>query len=436
MYLSQRTSTARPDVAGEAVDTQAEPPSRRWLAVGPNVVLLGFTSLVTDVSSEMVGAALPLFLTVRLGLSPLQFGTIDGTVQLVTALAAVVGALLADRWRRHKEVAAAGYGIGALTKLGLLSATSWGPAAAWMAADRAGKGIRTAPRDALIALSAPRQRWGEAFGLHRALDTGGALLGPILAFAILSATASAYDAVFVTGFWVALIGFAVLVLFVDNPARRTGAPVVPPAWRDAARLLVLPRFRSVIAAAGAVSVVTASDSFLFLAFRRRSGLEQRWFPLLFVGTAVVYLVAAVPIGRLADRVSAARVFVIGQLGLVAVYVALSLPSPGRPALAIVLVGLGGYYAATDGVLAALCSHVAPHDQRASALAVVGVVLAAGRAAAAFAFGVSWDRWGPRHTTAVFAVALVVATGVAAWILRHLDQGDSTSGDAPRVAQVG
>ena len=397
-------------------------------------MLLGFTSLVTDVSWEMVGAALPLFLTVRLGLSPLQFGTIERTVQLVTALAAVVGALLADRWRRHKEVAAAGCGIGALTKLGLLTATSWGPAAGVrMAADRAGKGIRTAPPGPADHHDAPRQRWGEAFGLHRALDTGGALLdrsspSPSSAPPLPPMTPSSSPASWWPG------GFAVLlVLFVDDPARRTGAPVVPPAWarrRPSARAAALPQCHR---RCGRRRVVTASDSFLFLAFRRRSGLEQRWFRSC--SSAPRSCTWSPPCRSDVLRPGqCTHVFVIGQLGLVAVYVALS--SVARKAGARHRARRARRVLRGDRRRAGRAVQPRRPARPAGQCARCRWSRAGGGARrAAFAFGVSWDRWGPRHTTAVFAVALVVATGVAAWILRHLDQEDA-SRRRPRVAQVG
>src|SRR5262249_53861107 len=153
--------------------------------VAPNVAWLGVTSMITDVSSEMVASVLPLYLTARLGFTALQFGAADGLLQVATACMALVGALVADRWRRYRELAGSGYALSAASRLGLLSATGWFPTLGWLGADRIGKGVRTGPRDALISLSAPRGRLGEAFGLHRALDTVGALIGPLGAVALL-----------------------------------------------------------------------------------------------------------------------------------------------------------------------------------------------------------------------------------------------------------
>src|SRR5580704_10006669 len=162
MYLARRP----PRPAGSGPDTEAGPDAgpdtdersmargrRGWswrrAMVAPNVALLGMTSLTTDVSSEMVGSVVPLFLTARLGFSALQFGAADGLLGVATAVTALIGALLADRWRRYREIAGLGYGASAASRLGLLTATGWFPVLGWLSADKVGKGIRTGPRDAL-----------------------------------------------------------------------------------------------------------------------------------------------------------------------------------------------------------------------------------------------------------------------------------------------
>src|SRR5215216_1313925 len=153
----------------------------RRRVVGRTVLLLGLTSLFTDVSAEMVATVLPLYLVYTLGLSPLAFGVADGLYQGGAALVRVASGFVGDRWRRHKTVAAVGYGLSAACKLGyLVVGGALGGLSALILLDRTGKGIRTAPRDALISLSTPREHLGRAFGVHRALDTAGAMIGPLL----------------------------------------------------------------------------------------------------------------------------------------------------------------------------------------------------------------------------------------------------------------
>ncbi|NBE57005.1 MFS transporter, partial [Streptomyces boluensis] len=214
MYLA--TTDAPTGAPTDAVAGRGGSAARRGRVAGP-VLALGAVSLVTDISSEMVTAVLPLYFVLQLGLSPLQFGFLDGLYNAVTALVRLAGGRAADRGGRHKLVAGSGYALSALSRIGLLLAggATAGIGAA-LAADRIGKGVRTAPRDALISLSSPPEHLGRAFGVHRAMDTTGALLGPLAAFALLWATADAYDAVFVVSFCCGLLGVLLLIAFVPG----------------------------------------------------------------------------------------------------------------------------------------------------------------------------------------------------------------------------
>jgi hypothetical protein len=192
--------------------------------VSSTVLLLGLTSLLTDISSEMVSAVLPLYLVIANGYSPLAFGMIDGLYQGGAALVRVGAGFVGDRWRRHKEVATAGYGVSAACRLALLTAgSSLGAIGAIVLADRTGKGIRTAPRDALISLTTEERNLGTAFGVHRAMDTTGAMLGPLLAFAILAAAPLAFHSLFLVSLCFAVVGLMVIALFVRNPVRGCSA---------------------------------------------------------------------------------------------------------------------------------------------------------------------------------------------------------------------
>ncbi|WP_283098984.1 MFS transporter [Frankia sp. AgB32] len=401
----------------------------------PNVALLGLTSLITDMASEMVASVLPLYLTARLGLGALGFGAADGALQILAAVTALAGAVLADRWRRYREAAGAGYALSAVSRFGLLAAGGWLPVLGWLGADRVGKGLRTAPRDALLSMSAPRGRLVEAFGLHRALDTAGALIGPLLAVALLSAVPGSYSTVFAAAFLIAVVGLAVLVLFVrDAPSTGAGRSAVPRQVRGRVRAAALWGRRDVrrlLAVALLLSLPAVSDSLLFLTLRHRTGVSVRLFPSLYVIESVCYLVLAVPAGRLADRVGAGRVLLGGQVALAGCFAVLAGGiTPAATAIALPVL-LGAYYAATDGVLAALTSQLVPPAARATGLALVGLVLAAGRALAGVGYGAAWSRYGPGSAlTDGLAAALLTGALAAPLLLRSFEQVPApAAGDA-------
>jgi MFS family permease len=396
----------------------------RRIRVARNVVLLGLTSLFTDISSEMVAAILPLYLVYTLGFTPLQFGIVDGLQQGAAALVRVAGGFFGDRTRKHKEVAAVGYGISALSRLGLLVANGAAAFSAIVFVDRTGKGLRTAPRDALISLSSDRDELATAFGVHRALDTAGAMLGPLIAFSLLTVAPGEFDAVFVVSFAAALIGFAILALFVQNrPVRvSTDSPV---SLAGAARLLGSLRFRTLVAIAGLLGLVTISDGFLFIALQKHVDFDERFLPLLFVGTALAYMLLAIPVGAIADRIGRGRTFVFGYIPLLTAYGLLLLPSGGALEIPLYLALLGLYYAATDGVLMALASASLPSALRGSGLALIVTSTSVGRLLASILFGTIWTWYDVETAITVFAVGLAIAGGLAAIALRR----------APEVATV-
>ncbi|MGW3242645.1 MFS transporter [Streptomyces sp. NPDC001070] len=395
-------------------------PGPRAAAVAPTVLVLGTVSLITDVSSEMVTAVLPLYLVAGLGLSPLGFGLLDGLYNGFSALVRLAGGHLADRGGgRHKVVAAAGYGLSALCKPALLMVHSLPLIGAVLAVDRTGKGLRTAPRDALISLSSTAEARGRAFGVHRAMDTAGALLGPLAAFLILRQAAEGYDAVFTVSFCVAAVGVLVLLLFVPG-SRGGGGPTASgsasadspaPSLRASVALLRRRDVRRLTVCATLLGLSTVSDSFVYLLLQHRLGVPDRWFALLPLGTAAAFLLLAMPLGRLADRVGRWRMFLAGHVALLAGY---GLLLAHGPAYAVLLLH-GAFYAATDGVLMAAASTAVPDELRGAGLALVqtGQVLA--RFAASLAFGAAWTAWGDRTALTTAAVALAACAVCAVYL---------------------
>ncbi|MDQ6622691.1 MAG: MFS transporter, partial [Verrucomicrobiota bacterium] len=336
---------------------RAEPPPAR-AAVHAMVWKLGFTSLLTDISSEMVNSLLPVYLVLHLHMSPLQFGAIDGLYSgMAVALLALLGGFIADRTRRQKEVATAGYAASAICKLLLLAVGgAWGWIAAVVALDRTGKGVRTAPRDALISLWNRPESLATAFALHRALDAGGALLGPVIAFLLLSRLPGAFDAVWLTSFVFALLGLAVLWLFVENPDAATMPARPPISWRAFSEHAVGRRFWMLALIGALLFVMTVSDGFLYLLIQKRTGASMTFFPLFYLATAGCYMLCSIPLGRIADRFGRKLVFFSGYAALASIYALLLFYAGGNLIwCGACLFLFGFYYAATEGVLAAMAS---------------------------------------------------------------------------------
>ncbi|MFF7249680.1 MFS transporter [Embleya sp. NPDC008237] len=419
MYIA---ATRRADQAGGI--TAAKAPRRFARNVPANVLALGAVSLVTDISSEMVTAVLPTYFVLTLGLSPLQYGLLDGTYFGVTAFVRLLGGQVADRTRRRKLVAGTGYGLSAVCKLGLpLAGSSVTGLGLVLAADRTGKGLRTAPRDALITLSTPAPDLGRAFGVHRAMDTVGAFLGPLAAFAVLWATHDAYDAVFVVSFCVAMFAVLLMALYV----RDHHEPPVPrreSSLRAAFALLRLRPFRRTCLAATMLGLLTVGDTFVYLVLQHGFDIPLRYFPLLPLGTAGAYLLLAVPLGRLADRVGRFRVFLGGHLALLAAYAVAAAPdgggAPGTLLLWTVLLSVlvlqGLFYAATDGVLMAAAGPLLPVHLRTSGLALLQTGQAGARLFSSVLFGAAWTLWGSGPALLVMGAGLVGALVVARRLL--------------------
>jgi MFS family permease len=386
--------------------------------VSRTVLLLGLTSLFTDISSEMVVTVLPLYLVYVGHFSPVAFGFVDGIQRGAAALVGLASGFAGDRFRRHKEVAATGYGLSAVVKLALATAgTALSAISALVLVDRIGKGIRTAPRDAMISLSTPEEELGAAFGVHRALDTTGAMLGPLLAFGILAVAVNAYTSVFVVSFCIAVVGVGIIVLLVPRPRRHRDrdAQAAPQrvSLREALVVVRVARFRALVLAAGALALATASDAFVFLVLQEKLHLSLGLFPLLFVGMTAVYMLLAVPLGRLADRIGRGRVLLGGYALLLGVYAALLAPFGGPLLVGVALALMGSYYAATDGVLAAFASALVPDPVRGSGLALLNTTTGVAKLLSSVAFGALWTLTGTTTALAVFGAGLVVAMGLAA-----------------------
>ena len=377
MYLTSRSVSA-PELL----------PQKRG-KVPPMVYALGTVSLLTDISAEMITAFLPIYLLYTLQLGYVQFGLLDGLYNGATALLRLAGGYFADKLRRPKLVALAGYGTSALAKLAfpLAGASGFGIGGV-LAVDRAGKGLRTAPRDALISLSTPPERLGRAFGVHRSMDTVGALFGPLVTFWILRDLGSGSSPVFMVSFLFAVLGLIVLITFVHEPAKPVpakGKSTV--SVRACLDLLKDRRVRRMTMAATVLGLVTLSDAFVFVILQKSTGVPFDYLPLLPLGTALVFLSAAIPVGWVADKFGRWPVFFAGHVLLLGVYLVLLAGGGGVPMLVVALLLHGLFYAATDGVLMAYAGPLVPEQLRASGLAVVQTGQAVARLLSSVVFGI-------------------------------------------------
>jgi MFS family permease len=403
-----------------AVDSAGRPVSSRSHVVSRTVWILGLTSLLTDVSSEMVASVLPAYLVLYLGLSPLAFGFIDGLYQGLAALLRLAAGTVADRLQRHKEVAVAGYAASAACRLLILAAGSaWTTIAGVVALDRLGKGIRTAPRDALIAHSTNEESLATAFGVHRSMDAVGAMLGPIVAFALLLAVPNRFDLLFIASFGFAILGVGAIVLLLPPSARQPRVDQPRTSLRALFATLAEPRFKALVIAGSALGLATISDSFIFLMLQRRLGMAATAFPLFYVATSFFTALFAWVFGRAADRIGRKPVMIGGYVSLASLYaLLLAFPSSGLTLTVVMLILLGAYYAATDGVVTALAAAVLPSHHQGSGLAALASATNVARLLASVAFGWMWTIFGTQPAVAVSLAALSISIVATAWLMRH------------------
>lgn len=424
MYISLTNSPApKKDRKGAGT-----PAPRGVRTVSSTVITLGIVSMLTDISSESVSAILPLYITGFLGLSTIAFGVLDGMYQGTSALVRIAGGYASDRLDQPKWVAFVGYAIAAVARVGLLLWSGFGALTAVITADRIGKGIRTAPRDALITATSDPEHLAGSFGVHRMLDNIGAAIGPFLAFLTLLIIPDGFHIVFAASLTFAGIGVLILGLIVPNVRTRRAQTIAGTRSKVDWQSVTRGPMRRVLAAAGILGLVTIGDGFVYLVLQARSDFAALWFPLLYVGTNVAFLAFAIPLGRLADRVGRAKVFVWAHAGLLAAYVTAVLPMADVAATVLCLVFLGAFYAGTDGVLSALTAQLTTAETRATAIASAQTVVALARFASAAGFGVLWYAVGRDLAMTIVAVVLAVAIPLVAILLRPLLKPERADAD--------
>ena len=381
------------------------PPGRRH-ELPRNVWILGFVSLLMDLSSEIYHALLPAFVTIFLGLPATALGAIDGIAEATANFTKLVSGRLSDKSQKRKPLILAGYGLAALAKPLFPLASS---ATAVMAArfiDRIGKGVRGSPRDAMIADESPPEIRGRAFGLRQSLDTIGALLAPLAAIALMWAFAGDIQAVF----WVAIIPAvaSVILAWVALREPEKHVDVAKPApvlggFRDLG-----PGTKRLLAVGFLFALARFSEAFLILK-GIEIGLSESWSPLTLVLFNVAFGVFAYPAGVLSDRMSPKSILGAGLAVLIAGNLVLAISST-MVGLALGTILWGAHMAMTQGIFARMVADSAPADKRATAFGAFWFVSGIGTLLASLAAGMLWDRSGSEMT--FFAGAGVAAVALS------------------------
>jgi MFS family permease len=395
----------------------------------PRVVwLLGLVSLCMDLSSEMIHSLLPVFLTTELGVNMVTLGLIEGIAEGTASISKVFSGTLSDRFRRRKPLVVLGYGLAALSKplFPLATSASWVFGARF--ADRIGKGIRGAPRDALVADMTPAPVRGAAYGLRQSLDTLGALLGPLTAIVLMQVLAGDFRKVFWVAVVPALAAVTVLVVGVKEPARHVDKrmPTKLPRWRE---LRQFPAAFWIVVAIGAVfTLARFSEAFLVLR-ASDAGLSTNWIPLALVVMNVTYALSAYPAGKLSDRIGRVGLLAIGLVILIAADILLA----AGVSLSVILLGValwGLHMGLTQGLLAALVADTAPAELRGSAFGLFNFVSGIIALPASLLAGKLWEGFGPAMTFyagAIFSAAALA--GLLWWRIRFAKKVRSASIDA-------
>ncbi|WP_298210104.1 MFS transporter [Acidovorax sp.] len=389
-------------------------PSKRLPA---GIWALGFVSLLMDVSSEMIHSLLPVFMVTALGMSMLTVGLIEGAAEATAMILKVFSGALSDWWGKRKPLAVLGYGLGALSKPLFALASTAGLVVTARLLDRVGKGIRGAPRDALVADLAPPDQRGAAFGLRQSLDTVGAFLGPLLAIALMLLWANDFRAVFWVAVIPAVLCMVVLVCGVKEPERPAGQPRTNPIRRENLRRLST-GYWWVVALGAIFTLARFSEAFLVLRLQQ-DGLPLAWTPLALVLMSLVFAAGAYPLGKLSDRVSHTALLAWGLVVLIAADVLLALSGRGLVAwLGIALWGL--HMAMTQGLLATMVAGTAPADLRGTAFGMFNLVSGVALLIASALAGLLWDQWGASATFVAGGVFSALALVVVLWRARAVD----------------
>ena len=383
------------------------------------VWLIGWVSFFTDTASEMIYPLLPLFLTRVLGAGAMSLGVIEGLAEAANSILKVVSGKLADRTGRPKWLMLAGYGLSSAVRPLIAIATVWSQVLAIRFSDRLGKGIRGAPRDAMLAEFAPPEQRGRVYGFHRAMDHAGAVLGPLLASVFLYFYPEQYRTLFALTIIPGLIVIAFIFAIptsasagadatVGKPSASAPAPPASVAVPSSLTPLALP-----LAVIFLFAVGNASDAFLLLRLSD-VGVPSVWIPLLWSGLHVVKVASSLIGGELSDRLGRRHLIAAGWIFYAAVYGAFAFVDALAP-LIVVFLSYGLYFGLTEGVEKAWIADLAPRSRRGTAFGYYNAVIGLGALCASLIFGLIWTRVSP-HAAFLTGSALAMAATLLLYFL--------------------
>ena len=375
------------------------------------VWVLGFVSMLMDISSEMVHSLLPLFMVTTLGASALTVGLIEGLAESTALIVKIFSGALSDYLGKRKGLAVLGYAMGALTKPLFAVASTTGLVLTARLLDRAGKGIRGAPRDALVADMTPPHLRGAAFGLRQSLDTVGAFLGPLLAVGLMLLWANDFRAVF----WVAVIpglmAVALLLLGLREPVHPQAIKRTNPIRRENLKRMSS-AYWWVVGIGAVFTLARFSEAFLVLR-AQQSGVPIALVPLVMVAMNLVYALSAYPFGKLSDRMSKKTLLALGLVVLIAADLVLA----SSDHWSVVLAGValwGVHMGMTQGLLATMVADLAPADLRGTAFGFFNLVSGLAMLLASVLAGLLWDQFGASFTFYAGAIFCAVALAGLGW----------------------
>lgn len=381
-----------------------------------NVTFLGVVSGLTDISSEMLYPVMPIFLTTVLGAPMRVVGLIEGVAEATASFVKILGGLWSDKVKKRKPFIVLGYSLSAISKPLIALAFTWHYVLFARFIDRVGKGLRTSPRDALVAASTEKQYWGKAFGFHRAMDTAGAALGPLVTLYLLNRLGLDYRTIFIIAFVPAVLGVLVLAVFVKEftpPAEIPAAPqpAAPPA--PAAKEPMSSDFKTFVVLYAIFALGNSSDVFLIMK-AKDAGFSTAHVILAYTGYNILYAIFAMPAGWLSDKLGKIKTMAFGFLVFCGVYLGFAVTDKGW--MIWVLFALYGFYGAfNEGIAKAVVSHLSTSGNRAAAMGWFQGTLGFLTFFASAVAGLLWDKVSPAAPFIVGAAgAFISMTALLIW----------------------